>query len=118
MRCDLHIHSCLSPCADEDMTPYNLVAMAALKGLDLIALTDHNTARNCPAAAEVAAFVAAAVVEAVPAVVAEPGEPPAQAPRRESSIATQSRALRILARFMCLPPINKNHRFYGYIRHL
>jgi hypothetical protein len=55
MRCDLHIHSCLSPCADEDMTPYNLVAMAALKGLNLIALTDHNSARNCPAAAEVAA---------------------------------------------------------------
>ena len=55
MLCDLHIHSCLSPCGDDEMTPYNLVAMAHLKGLELIALTDHNTARNCPAAAEVAA---------------------------------------------------------------
>lgn len=47
---DLHIHSCLSPCGDNDMTPANLVGMAAVKGLDVIALTDHNTCKNCPAA--------------------------------------------------------------------
>lgn len=46
---DLHIHSCLSPCGDEDMTPGNIAGMAAVKGLDVIALTDHNTCRNCPA---------------------------------------------------------------------
>jgi hypothetical protein len=33
-----------------DMTPANLVGMAALKGLDVIALTDHNAALNCRAA--------------------------------------------------------------------
>lgn len=49
MFCDLHIHSCLSPCADGDMTVNNIVNMAALKGLDLVALTDHNSAKNCPA---------------------------------------------------------------------
>ena len=47
---DLHIHSCLSPCGDDDMTPANLVGMAAVKGLDVIALTDHNSCWNCPAA--------------------------------------------------------------------
>lgn len=47
---DLHLHSCLSPCGDMDMTPNNLVNMAKLLGLDVIALTDHNTARNCAAA--------------------------------------------------------------------
>lgn len=46
---DLHIHSCLSPCGDDDMTPANIAGMAAVKGLDVVALTDHNTARNCPA---------------------------------------------------------------------
>jgi PHP family Zn ribbon phosphoesterase len=46
---DLHIHSCLSPCGDEDMTPINIVGMAALKKLDVIAVTDHNSCRNCPA---------------------------------------------------------------------
>ena len=49
---DLHMHSCLSPCGDNDMTPYNLVNMAALKGLSIIALTDHNSCKNCPAAIE------------------------------------------------------------------
>ena len=39
---DLHIHSALSPCAADDMTPNNIVNMAILKGLDLIAVTDHN----------------------------------------------------------------------------
>ncbi len=43
---DLHIHSALSPCGDEDMTPNNIVNMACLLGLDMIALTDHNTAGN------------------------------------------------------------------------
>lgn len=47
---DLHIHSCLSPCGDEDMTPGNIVGMAAVKGLSMIAVTDHNSCKNCPAA--------------------------------------------------------------------
>ncbi len=47
---DLHLHSCLSPCGDDDMTPGNLVGMAAVAGIDVIALTDHNTCKNCPAA--------------------------------------------------------------------
>ena len=47
---DLHLHSCLSPCGDEDMTPCNLVNMAKLNGLDVIALTDHNSCKNCAAA--------------------------------------------------------------------
>lgn len=47
---DLHIHSALSPCGDNDMTPGNIVGMSALKELSVIALTDHNSARNCPAA--------------------------------------------------------------------
>lgn len=46
---DLHIHSCLSPCGDDDMTPNNIAGMAAIKGLNVLALTDHNTSKNCPA---------------------------------------------------------------------
>lgn len=44
---DLHIHSCLSPCADDDMTPNNICGMAMLQGLNIVALTDHNTCGNC-----------------------------------------------------------------------
>lgn len=47
---DFHIHSCLSPCGDEDSTPNNIVNMALIKGLNVIALSDHNTGKNCPAA--------------------------------------------------------------------
>ena len=48
MKCyyDLHIHSCLSPCGDGDMTPNNIVNMALIKGLDIISLTDHNSWGN------------------------------------------------------------------------
>jgi predicted metal-dependent phosphoesterase TrpH len=46
---DLHIHSALSPCADDDMTPNNIVNMSVLKKLDIIAVTDHNSSRNCEA---------------------------------------------------------------------
>lgn len=52
---DLHIHSCLSPCGDDDMTPGNIAGMAAVKGLDVIAVTDHNSCRNCPAVMAAAA---------------------------------------------------------------
>ena len=48
-RCDLHIHSCLSPCGDEDMTPGSIAGIAKLNGLNIAALTDHNACDNCPA---------------------------------------------------------------------
>lgn len=51
---DLHIHSCLSPCGDDDMLPSNIVGMAALKGLDVIAVTDHCSCKNCPAVEKLA----------------------------------------------------------------
>jgi len=43
---DLHIHSILSPCADELMTPNNILNMAMLKKLDFLAVTDHNTTKQ------------------------------------------------------------------------
>jgi PHP family Zn ribbon phosphoesterase len=54
LAADLHIHSCLSPCGDDDMTPNNIVNMAYIKQLGAIAVTDHNSAKNLPAVAEVA----------------------------------------------------------------
>ena len=51
---DFHIHSALSPCSDNDMTPNNLINMSIIKGLDAVALTDHNACDNVRAAAAVA----------------------------------------------------------------
>lgn len=55
LRYDLHLHSCLSPCGDDEMTPASIAGMAKLNGADLIALTDHNSAKNLPAMAQAAA---------------------------------------------------------------
>ncbi|MEG1834667.1 MAG: PHP domain-containing protein [Oscillospiraceae bacterium] len=62
LKYDLHIHSCLSPCGDNDMTPYNLVNMAKLLGYDLIALTDHNSCLNCESAMKVGEEIGITVV--------------------------------------------------------
>jgi len=53
IRADLHIHSCLSPCGDEEMRPCAIVGKALAMGLDMIAICDHNSAEN------VAAFMSA-----------------------------------------------------------
>ncbi len=53
LRCfnaDLHIHTCLSPCAEAEMTPMAIVRAAKAKGLDLLAICDHNSAENALAA--------------------------------------------------------------------
>ncbi|MDP3452122.1 MAG: PHP domain-containing protein [Bacteroidales bacterium] len=43
MKCDLHIHTTLSPCGDIEMTPLNIIAKAKERGLDIIGITDHNS---------------------------------------------------------------------------
>lgn len=46
---DLHIHTCLSPCSNNDMVPVNILNMARLSGLNILGVTDHNSARNIKA---------------------------------------------------------------------
>ncbi|NVO11532.1 MAG: PHP domain-containing protein [Bacteroidales bacterium] len=45
---DLHIHTVLSPCGDLSMSPSNIVERAAAIGLELIAITDHNSTLHGP----------------------------------------------------------------------
>ena len=47
-NCDLHIHTCLSPCAELDMHPKALVDKALATGLNVIAICDHNSSENVP----------------------------------------------------------------------
>lgn len=68
---DFHIHSCLSPCGDADMTPYNLVNMAKILGLDVIALTDHNSVGNCKSAIEAGAEAGVTVIAGMELCTAE-----------------------------------------------
>jgi 3',5'-nucleoside bisphosphate phosphatase len=48
-RADLHVHTCLSPCGDLKMSPKTIVAQALKHNIDLIAISDHNSAENIPA---------------------------------------------------------------------
>jgi len=47
-NCDLHVHTCLSPCAELDMHPMALVQKALEANLDMIAVCDHNSSANVP----------------------------------------------------------------------
>lgn len=62
MKYDFHIHTALSPCGDNDMTPNNIVNMAYLKGLEAIAVTDHNCAKNAAAVIEAGKNVGITVI--------------------------------------------------------
>lgn len=73
MKCyyDFHIHTALSPCGDDDMTPNNIVNMALLKGLDAIAVTDHNSFENVRSCMECAEGTSLAVIPGMELETAE-----------------------------------------------
>lgn len=54
LRCfqaDLHVHTCLSPCADLTMSPMRIADRARSEKLDMLGICDHNSAENVRAAA-------------------------------------------------------------------
>ncbi|MBQ4048591.1 MAG: PHP domain-containing protein [Clostridia bacterium] len=104
---DLHIHSCLSPCGDNDMTPNNIVNMAMINGLDLIALTDHNSTRNCAAAMAVGREVGVLVVPGMELTTAEDIHVVCLFP----SIETAESFDRYV--YGCLPPIPNREKIFG-----
>ena len=63
---DLHVHTALSPCADDGMTPELIVYAAIAAELDLIAICDHNCAGNAGAGCEAAAAIAGDFLQVIP----------------------------------------------------
>ena len=45
-KADLHIHTCLSPCADGEMSPHRVIKQAKINSLDIVGICDHNSAEN------------------------------------------------------------------------
>jgi PHP family Zn ribbon phosphoesterase len=68
---DFHLHSCLSPCGDREMTPRHIVNLAKLLEVDIIALTDHNSCKNCAAAMRAGAEIGLAVMPGMELCTAE-----------------------------------------------
>ncbi len=48
-RADLHLHTCLSPCGEKEMSPLAIVRQAKKKGLNVIGICDHNSTKNVAA---------------------------------------------------------------------
>ncbi|MFQ6108650.1 MAG: PHP domain-containing protein [Candidatus Aminicenantales bacterium] len=48
-KADLHIHTCLSPCTELDMSPREITHRARAEKIDILGICDHNSAENAPA---------------------------------------------------------------------
>ena len=104
---DLHIHTCLSPCGDALMTPPNIANMAYIKGLDIIAITDHNSARNAGAVMRAASELPLTVIPGIEATTAEEIHVICLFPDIESA----ERAGEELEKH--LPPVSNRPEFFG-----
>lgn len=71
IRADLHIHTALSPCGADEMTPGAIVATALERGLEMIAVCDHNTARSVRAVQEAGEAAGLAVLAGMEIASAE-----------------------------------------------
>ncbi|MBQ7785114.1 MAG: PHP domain-containing protein [Clostridia bacterium] len=105
--CDLHIHSCLSPCGDGLMTPNNIVGMAFIKQLSAIAVCDHNTARNLPAIKEVADMMGVVLLPGMELTTREEAHMLAYFKTVEEAVAFSD------VIYAHLPPIPNNAKFFG-----
>jgi 3',5'-nucleoside bisphosphate phosphatase len=54
LRAELHVHTVLSPCADVEMIPPLIIQKAIDDGIDILAITDHNSTANIPSIQQVA----------------------------------------------------------------
>ena len=105
--CDLHIHSCLSPCGDMLMTPNNIVGMAFIKQLDAIAVCDHNTAENLPAVKEAADMMGVLLLPGMELTTREEAHMLCYFPDVDSCLAFS----RVVHEH--LPPIPNRPEFFG-----
>lgn len=104
---DLHIHSCLSPCGDDEMTPYNLVNMAKIFGYDIIALTDHNSCLNCPSAVKIGEKAGITVVPGMELCTSEEIHAICLFPDVESAMSFSSYIS------LHMPPIKNKEKIFG-----
>lgn len=104
---DFHLHSCLSPCGDRDMTPNNIVHMAQLAGLQAVALTDHNSCRNCPAFLEVARQAGVTALPGMELCTAEEIHVVCLFPTLEAAMAFDRRV------FLSLPAVQNRPEVFG-----
>ncbi len=107
LGCDLHLHSCLSPCGDNAMTPNNIANLAKLFELDMIALTDHNTCGNSRAVMAVGESIGLTVVPAMELNTAEEAHVLCYFPDIDSAEAFSAYV------YQTMPDIKNNAEVFG-----
>lgn len=70
-KADLHIHTSLSPCAEEEMFPLDIIRQAKMNDLDIVGICDHNSAENVMAAKKIGQREDIAVVGGIEATSQE-----------------------------------------------
>ncbi len=105
---DLHIHSVLSPCGDDDMTPNNIVNMSLLNELDIIALSDHNTCGNVAVVSELAENAGLVFLPAVEVETMEEIHVLCLFPSVDNALNFENEVLR-----PALPDIENDERIFG-----
>ena len=104
---DLHNHSCLSPCADDDLTPALLAIEAMEKNIDILALTDHNSARNLEVFSQACELCSILPLFGLEVTTIEEVHVLTLFPNLEDALAFGS-----LVEFL-LPPIKNTPKLYG-----
>lgn len=106
---DLHIHTCLSPCGENDITPATVAGLSALAGLDIIAICDHNTAGNVQAVQQAAAALAPGllVIPGIELTCAEELHMVCLFPTAEAAEAAGEEI------YAALPPISNREEIFG-----
>lgn len=104
---DFHIHTALSPCGDADMTPNNIVNMAIIKGLDAIAITDHNSSENALACMEVGKESGLLVIPGMELQTREEVHVICLFPDIETALIFQDYV------YSKLPPLKNNEKLFG-----
>ncbi len=121
---DTHVHTCLSPCAELDIHPAALANAAVRAGLDAVAVCDHNSAENVPAARRAGAAAGIAVIPGMEITSAEEVHILGLMPDVESALALQSRIYRALPgrndeRIFGMQVVaNENREVLGFNEHL
>jgi predicted metal-dependent phosphoesterase TrpH len=104
---DLHIHTGLSPCGSEDMTPNNIVNMAVLKELDCIAATDHNACGNAGVIARLGAEAGLIVVPGMEVCTSEEVHVLCLFPGMEEALAAEALVKERI------PPVKNRRDIFG-----
>ena len=119
-KADLHIHTCLSPCADLSMGPRAIVAHAARAGLDVIGVCDHNSAENAPAVVKAAQDSKIRVLPGLEVTSKEEVHLLAIFDRAEQALQLQELVYQHLpgrndpAAFGLQPVVNEDHEVVGF----